>query len=176
MQPNLMEVPLMKKYTNVLVGIDGSEQSEMAFNKAVTIATQNDAALSLLSVINGERFPNTSTVGYGFIDRSVYDTSVSEMKKKLATYKQKAIDDGVKAVNMDVKIGNAKVELGSDYPRNNDIDLIVVGATGLNFIGRMLVGSTAAYVIKEAPCDVIVVKTDEDNQPVDLQKTTYPEI
>jgi len=85
----------MKKYTNVLVGIDGSEQSEMAFNKAVTIATQNDATLSLLSVINGERFPNTSTVGYGFIDRSVYDTSVSEMKKKLATYKQMAIDDGV---------------------------------------------------------------------------------
>ncbi|QER67209.1 universal stress protein [Paucilactobacillus nenjiangensis] len=171
-----MEVPVMSKYSNVLVGIDGSKQSEMALNKAISIAAQNGAILSLLSVINGERFPNTSTVGYGFIDRSVYDSSVSEMEKKLAEYKKTALAAGVKDVVTDVKIGNAKVELGNDYPQDNDVDLIVVGATGLNFIGRMIVGSTAAYVIRESPCDVIVVKTDENNQAVDLQKTTYPEI
>ncbi|WP_137598118.1 universal stress protein [Paucilactobacillus kaifaensis] len=166
----------MSNYQHVLVGIDGSKQSEMALDKAINVALQNNAKLSLLSVINGERFPNTSTVGYGFIDRSVYDGAVKEMEQKLSHYKQQAIDAGVTDVNLEVKIGNAKVELGSKYPKDHDIDLIVVGATGLNFIGRMIVGSTASYVVREADCDVIVVKTDQENQVVDLQKTTYPEI
>lgn len=167
---------MMSNYQHVLVGIDGSKQSEMALGKAINAALQNNAKLSLLSVINGERFPNTSTVGYGFIDRSVYDGAVKEMQQKLAHYQQQAKDAGVADVNLEVKIGNAKVELGSKYPKDHDVDLIVVGATGLNFIGRMIVGSTASYVVREADCDVIVVKTDKENKVVDLQKTTYPEI
>ncbi|WP_010623085.1 universal stress protein [Paucilactobacillus suebicus] len=166
----------MSSYKNILVGIDGSKQSEMALDKGIIAAMQNDAKLILLSVVNGERYPNTSTVGYGFIDRSVYDTAVNEMKKKLVEFKEKAESAGVKDVETEVKIGNAKLELGTDYPKAHDVDLIVVGATGLNVIGRMIVGSTSTYIIREAPCDVMVVKTDSDNKEVDLQRTTYPEI
>lgn len=166
----------MSSYKNILVGIDGSKQSEMALDKGIIAAMQNDAKLILLSVVNGERYPNTSTVGYGFIDRSVYDTAVNEMKKKLVEFKEKAESAGVKDVETEVKIGNAKLELGTDYPKAHDVDLIVVGATGLNVIGRIIVGSTSTYIIREAPCDVMVVKTDSDNKEVDLQRTTYPEI
>ncbi|WP_461241006.1 universal stress protein [Paucilactobacillus sp. N302-9] len=166
----------MSKYQNILVGIDGSKQSEMALDKAINLAVQSDATLSMVSVINGERFPNTSTIGFGFIDRDVYDQEVEQMEKQLAKYKEKAQKSGVKEVNTEVSIGNAKVVLATEYPKKHNVDLIVAGATGLNFIGRMIVGSTATFVIREAPCDVIIVKTDNDNQPVDLAKTTYPQI
>lgn len=166
----------MSKYQNILVGIDGSKQSEMALDKAINLAVQSDATLSMVSVINGERFPNTSTIGFGFIDRDVYDQAVEQMEKQLAKYKEKAQKSGVKEVNTEVSIGNAKVVLATEYPKKHNVDLIVAGATGLNFIGRMIVGSTATFVIREAPCDVIIVKTDNDNQPVDLAKTTYPQI
>lgn len=166
----------MSKYQNILVGIDGSKQSEMALDKAINLAVQSDATLSMVSVINGERFPNTSTIGFGFIDRNVYDQAVEQMEKQLAKYKEKAQKSGVKEVNTEVSIGNAKVVLATEYPKKHNVDLIVAGATGLNFIGRMIVGSTATFVIREAPCDVIIVKTDNDNQPVDLAKTTYPQI
>ena len=62
------------------------------------------------------------------------------------------------------------------YPKENDIDLIIIGATGLNVVGRLLVGSTAAYTIREAPCDVTVVKTNLKNQKLDIKETTYPEM
>lgn len=166
----------MSNYQHVLVGIDGSKQSEMALDKAIKAALQNGAKLSMISIINGERIPNTSTVGYGFIDPSIYDSAVKQMEEKLTEYAKKAKDAGVTDVHTNVSIGNAKIELGSDYPKANNVDLIVVGATGLNFIGRMIVGSTAAYIIREAPCDVVIVKTDSENKKVDLQKTTYPEI
>ena len=73
-------------------------------------------------------------------------------------------------------VGNAKVALTETYPVDHQIDLILVGATGLNTIGRMIVGSTTAYIVRQAPCDVIVVKTNGENKPVNLKQVTYPEI
>lgn len=163
-------------YQKILVGIDGSKQSDMAFGKAVEIALRNNAQLFLLSVINGERYPSTGPNGYGFVDHSIYESAVTEMKKRLGEYQEKAKKAGVKDVSIDVEIGNAKLELAEHYPNTHDIDLIVIGATGLNVVGRIIVGSTAAYTIREAPCDVTVVKTDLKNKKFKIKKDSYPEI
>ncbi|MBB1063586.1 universal stress protein [Limosilactobacillus fastidiosus] len=163
-------------YQKILVGIDGSKQSEMALAKAVDIAKMNNATLYLISVINGERYPTTSPSGFGFVDKSIYDSAVQTMNKRLAEEKQKAEKAGVKEVHTDVEIGNAKVELAEKFPKDNGIDLIVIGATGLNAIGRLIVGSTAAYTVRVAPCDVMVVKTDLDNKKLAIKESSYPEI
>lgn len=170
-----MEVSRMS-YQNILVGVDGSKQADMAFEKAVDIAKTNDAKLYLLSIINGERYPSTGPGGYGFVSHSIYDSAIETMQKKLADYKKKAEAAGIKDIKTDVKVGNAKVELAERYPKENGIDLIIIGATGLNVVGRLLVGSTAAYTIREAPCDVTVVKTNLKNQKLDIKETTYPEM
>ena len=139
----------MVEYKNVMVGVDGSKQSQAAFEKGLHVAKENGATLHLVSVINGEQYPSGSTLGYGFVDRGLYD---------------------------DVMIGNDKVELTESYPKDNHIDLIVIGASGLNVIGRMIVGSTAAYVVRQAPCDVTVVKTDSENKPISVKRASYPEL
>ena len=166
----------MSEYKNLLVGVDGSEQSKMAVQKAIDIAKRNNAKLHLLSIVNGERYPNTSTVGYGFVDRDIYKKATDEMTKELAEMKKKAEAAGVSDVVTDVKIGNAKMELTEGYAKEHDVDLILVGATGLNMIGRMIVGSTAAYVIRQADCDVMVIKTDENNKKLNVKIESYPEI
>lgn len=166
----------MAEYTNILVGIDGSEQSKVAFEKAVTVAKQNGATLHLVSVINGERYPSTGTLGYGFVDRGLYDDATKKMTATLAELKKRALAAGVQDVATVVKVGNAKVELTEGYPRDNQIDLIVIGVSGLNVIGRMVVGSTTAYVVRQAPCDVTVVKTDAKNVPLKIKRAAYPEI
>lgn len=163
-------------YQKILVGIDGSKQADMAFDKAVETAKLNKAQLYLLSVINGEKIPSGGPNGYSLVDRSIYQPAIDTMEKRLDEYKKKAQAAGITDVVTEVKVGNAKLELAENYPKNNGIDLIVIGATGLNMIGRLIVGSTAAYTIREAPCDVTVVKTDKDNKKVDLKKNSYLEI
>lgn len=163
-------------YQKILVGIDGSKQADMAFDKAVETAKLNKAQLYLLSVINGEKIPSGGPNGYSLVDRSIYQPAIDTMEKRLDEYKKKAQAVGITDVVTEVKVGNAKLELAENYPKNNGIDLIVIGATGLNMIGRLIVGSTAAYTIREAPCDVTVVKTDKDNKKVDLKKNSYLEI
>lgn len=163
-------------YRKILVGIDGSKQSDMAFQKAIEVAKQNNAKLYLLSVINGERYPTTGPSGYGFVSHSIYDSAVETMQGRLSDYKKKANEFGVSDVETTVEIGNAKVELAERFPKENGIDLIVMGATGLNVVGRLIVGSTAAYTIREAPCDVTVVKTDQNNKKLEIKESSYPEI
>lgn len=163
-------------YQKILVGIDGSKQADMAFDKAVETAKLNKAQLYLLSVINGEKIPSGGPNGYSLVDRSIYQPAIDTMEKRLDEYKKKAQAAGITDVVTEVKVGNAKLELAENYPKNNGIDLIVIGATGLNMIGRLIVGSTAAYTIREAPCDVTVVKTDKDDKKVDLKKNSYLEI
>lgn len=165
----------MAEYQNILVGIDGSKQSLLAFKKAVAIAQRNGARLHLLSVVNGEPYPSAITT-FGISDKGLYDKVVDKMKHLLADLTTQAQAAGVQDVKTSVVVGNAKVILTDTYPKNEDIDLILVGATGLNTIGRMIVGSTSAYIVRQAPCDVVVVKTDEDNQPVTFKQATYPEI
>ncbi|MEN2667564.1 universal stress protein [Listeria aquatica] len=43
-------------------------------------------------------------------------------------------------------------------------DLVLVGATGLSSTERMLLGSVTEYVAQNAPCDVIVVRSEAWNQ------------
>lgn len=164
----------MSVYKNVLVGIDGSKQAQMAFDKAVSVCKQNQAQLYLLCVINGEHYPTAA--GYGIVDKHMYDAAEAKMNKNLEELAKKAHDAGIENVHTEVVVGNAKVVLTEHYPKKHDIDLIVVGATGLNVIGRMIVGSTAAYVVRESPCDVMVVKTDQKNKEVHVDQVSYPEV
>ncbi len=55
--------------------------------------------------------------------------------------------------------------IARDIPQNLNIDLIMIGATGLNAVERLLIGSVTEYVTRTAVCDVLVVRTDLDNKP-----------
>lgn len=161
----------MSDYQHILVGIDGSKQSVMALDKAIDVAKRNHASIQLLSVVNGEHYPDAA--GYGIIDHDVYDKAKQKMTDLLGKMSQRAKDAGVTDVKADVMVGNVKLALTEQWPQNHDVDLLIVGATGLNVIGRMIVGSTAAYVVREAPCDVMVVKTDLDNKPYKVDESSY---
>ena len=99
----------MAEYKNVLVGIDGSKQSIMAFHKAIDIAKRNNSKLQLLSVVNGEHYPTAA--GYGIIDRDMYDAAVERMKKTLAELEQEAKKAGLAEVDTTVMVGNAKLAI-----------------------------------------------------------------
>lgn len=46
-------------------------------------------------------------------------------------------------------------------------DLIMSGTSGLNAVERFIVGSVSEAIVRHAPCDVLVVRTEE--MPNDFQ-------
>ena len=156
-------------YKNVLVGIDGSRPSKEAFYKAARIAKRDNASLHMLSVINGQRFPENTPKGYGFADNSIYQPAVDEMKRQLAEFEKVAKDQGISDVKTTVMIGSPKAELATKYPEEHDIDMLVLGGQGLNSVSKHVLGSTATYCVRVAKCDLTIVKTDNGNKLMEIK-------
>ncbi|MCU6392210.1 universal stress protein, partial [Enterobacter quasiroggenkampii] len=80
---------------------------------------------------------------------------------------------GLEKVSFSIEYGAPKTIIARDIPKAKKIDLIMIGATGLNAVERLLIGSVTEYVTRNALCDVLVVRTDLSNKPA-LASTKKP--
>lgn len=140
-------------YKNILVGIDGSKRAERAFETAVDLAKVFSAKLYLVWVVNRDRGMDSS---FG-VNEDFYQDFAKRTKKQLQIYLKKAQDKGADA-SATVIIGSIKTVLAYDFPDQHDIDLIVLGSTGINAVEKMLQGSHTDYIVRHAKADVLVVK------------------
>lgn len=152
---------MLQEYARILSPIDGSEEAELAFKKAVQVAVRNKAALIIAHVID-TRSVQTPT-GY---EGTYIDEIIEQAKVLLDDYQDYAYKQGLEKVETMIDYGSPKIEIASAIPSEKEIDLIMIGATGLNAVERLFVGSVSEYVIRNAPCDVLVVRTDLDNKLV----------
>ncbi|GAF38745.1 universal stress family protein [Agrilactobacillus composti DSM 18527 = JCM 14202] len=159
-------ISMLQEYTNILVPVDGSKEAELALNKAVQVAKLNKAHLDILNVLDTKQFIG----GYGGMlsGDAIYQISedAQDYLKNLAESIQSKYDIKDEDLAVHVRFGNPKTVISHDFPKDHKNDLIMIGATGLNAVERVLVGSVTEYVNQHALCDVLIVKTDEDNKPV----------
>ncbi|QEA32174.1 universal stress protein [Secundilactobacillus malefermentans] len=151
---------MLQQYKNILVPVDGSYEAELAFKKAVAVANRNDASLHLVHVVDTRAFQNISSFDTTMVEQ-VTDTA----KKTLDKYIEEAKTNGIDNVDYSIEYGAPKSIIANDIPKDLDIDLIMIGATGLNAVERLLIGSVTEYVTRTAICDVLVVRTDLENKP-----------
>ncbi|KRN29022.1 hypothetical protein IV38_GL001237 [Lactobacillus selangorensis] len=145
-------------YQNILVPFDGSHQANEALDKAIQIALINHSRLDILRVIESTQYH----VSFLRLPQPTDDLIVNLTKTtqvQLEDIKKEVERLGCPDVRVHVRFGNAKSVVGVDAPKDYQSDLIVMGAVGANNIGGRRAGSVAAYVVRQAPCDVIVVKT-----------------
>jgi nucleotide-binding universal stress UspA family protein len=149
-----------QQYKHILVPVDGSKEAELAFRKAVAVASRNDGAeLHLLHVIDTRAFQNISS-----FDTAMVEQVTETAKKTLDRYIEEAKNDGLENIAYSIEYGSPKSVIAQDVPKELHTDLIMIGATGLNAVERLLIGSVTEYVTRVAECDVLVVRTNTDNQ------------
>ncbi|MBO1306191.1 universal stress protein [Enterococcus sp. 669A] len=139
----------MKEYQKILVTVDGSPQSQKAFEEACHIAERNHAELHLLTVLDLTGFRGTaseSSVKLTEELQKIAERNVAELKA--------STDYPVEAK---VAAGNPKHEIVK-IAEDLGVDMIVIGETGLNRLERRVLGSTTVYVVNHAKCNVMVVK------------------
>lgn len=157
---------MAQQYKHILVPVDGSEEAELAFKKAVAVANRNgeDTELRLLHVVDTRAFQNISS-----FDSSMVEQVTETAKKTLDKYIEYAKNNGVKNVSYSIEYGAPKTIIARDVPKEMNADLIMIGATGLNAVERILIGSVTEFVTRTAICDVLVVRTDLNNKPIEVQ-------
>lgn len=145
---------MIDNYHKILVGIDGSVESTKAFDKAVAIALRNDAELILVNVIDLRAYQSLASYGSSVLA----DDTQRGAENLINDFAEDAKTAGVTKIKTRVEFGSPKVMIGQTLPKEEEADLIVLGATGLSYVERIFIGSVAQYIISRAPCDALIVR------------------
>ena len=145
----------------ILIATDGSQFGSRAIAKAgEIIAAQASAEVMVLTAYEVP----APVMSAPFVPMPVYSqTIVDELKRKaeqIAANAAKGIELSFPNVKVISKVvmdepGSAVVSAAEDW----NADLIVVGSHGHGFLGRIVLGSVSDFVVHNAPCSVMVVRT-----------------
>lgn len=141
----------MSVFMKILVPLDGSECSFNALEKAVQIAKKFNSKITLINVYSISIFRLTPSQVFESMKelRKSGEAVLEEGKEKI-----KSQDLQVTAI---IKEGHA-VERIVETAKENNFDLIVMGARGLSTFKQILLGSVSHGVTMHALCPVLIVK------------------
>ena len=141
----------MSIFEKILVPLDGSECSLRALEKAIEIAKKFNGKITLISVYNVSSFKVTPSQVFNYI---IEIRKAGESILEEATKIVKA--EGIQVEKV-VEEGHI-VERIVNKARDENFDLIVLGAQGISKIKEILLGSVSQGVISHSTCPVLVVK------------------
>jgi nucleotide-binding universal stress UspA family protein len=148
--PSGDEVHCRYPYETIVVGVDGSDYARAALDQAIEVATSQDAALHLVSVVE---LPSVQIDGQ--LDGPL-EVLESTAEQALEDGAERANDRGVDEVYTDIRIGSADRIL-RNYADDQAADLVVVGTHGRSGVDRLLLGSVSERVLRTATAPVLTV-------------------
>ncbi|MGM0169171.1 hypothetical protein IGI39_003487 [Enterococcus sp. AZ135] len=141
---------MKESYKRILVAVDSSEQARRAFQEAIEVTRRNDAHLYIL-IVSDTNHLGTEPYAVDHIVKEAHKAASAVVESL-----EESIPDDIfySTITDD---GNPKTKI-VEYAELEKIDLILMGATGTGTFSRLLLGSTTAYVVNNAPCNVMVVR------------------
>ncbi len=146
----------LRKFSKIVVAIDGSQQSIEAAEHGITMAKKDNAELFVMSVIHTPA--SMLTYGNEKSFREFLKKSKEETDGWFNTVRKKATEFGV-SVKTDIveeiySVPGAIIK----YAEERKSDIIVIGGTGRSGFKKFLLGSVSEDVVRYARCPVLVVK------------------
>jgi nucleotide-binding universal stress UspA family protein len=140
---------------SILFPTDFSEGSSQALQYAVDMAKRYGARLYLLHVIYDMAKAADWYVPHISMDE-MYKDIEGGAKKELERFGAEELSS-IKNIERSVATGTPHEEIVK-FANKNKMDLIIMGTYGRKGIDRMIFGSTAAQVVRYAPCPVLTVR------------------
>ena len=159
--------------TKILVGVDGSKNSEKALDYALEIAEKFSASVLILNVFQPppefgyqantfSQFPMSGYPQDTIGNQSNNSAFIIDLRKVHEAVLSKAAERVIKLkpmlkITTELKEGNISSQI-IETAANGGFDLIVVGHLGESEIKEFLLGSTSEKVVHQARCAVLIVK------------------
>src|SRR4051812_19537561 len=148
-------------YRRILVPVDGSATAMLGLTHAVGLAKALGARIRLLTVVDELLIPSVDA--YAPVDLANRIAVLKEGSKKVldaaaAFVAESAVDPEEALVETHGEpVSSAILRDAKDW----GADLIVMGTHGRRGLTRLLVGSDAERVLRDAPAPVLLVRTDD---------------
>ena len=142
---------IKKKFSKILVPLDGSKNSIRGLEMAISLARQCEATITGVYTLHAP--PHSEFRGVGSVEKSLN----REVKKFMADAKLLAAKHGVvfddRILRGDIGYNIVKYAQG-----RGNFDMIVIGSRGRSSTKEMFFGSVSNYVIHAAKIPVLIVK------------------
>jgi len=135
-----------------LCAVDGSTAAKKAFDASLRMLRRDQDELYLVSV------QDSSALEELFSNLDAKSKRRHELEKLVDEYVKTAKEQGFRNVTSRVLVGGSARDVITDEAEKERCDVVVIGARGHTKLSRMLIGSVSDYVVKHAPCSVMVVK------------------
>ena len=136
---------------NILCPVDRSPSSLQAFDRAVAIARWRGARLHLLEVVESQPADRIDPNQAGMLNDTRADLE-RDLRQMLVS--RRASDVKVEIL---MRTGNVVQEI-LGQARATRADLIVIGSHGRGGVQRLVLGSVAEKVLRQATCPVLTVR------------------
>jgi len=128
----------------ILVGYDGSNSAKEALNLAKTHAKAFGASVAVV----------TSMEKGSEGQREEISQSEKGLEWAKSLFEENKIDCDTHLLIRGLSPGEDIVE----FAKENQVDEIIVGVKRRSKVGKLLMGSTAQFIILQAPCPVVSIK------------------
>ena len=158
-------------FQRILVAIDGSATANRGLKAAFELARDEHASVDILHVVDGAAMvPYMSDTGYipgDYLDRFVEEAR-EKGRKVLAKAEKQAAEMAIKARGVLVETaGTSVAQVILEQARKLRSDVIVLGTHGRRGLRRIVMGSDAEAVLREAKVPVLLVRAPEpSSRPV----------
>lgn len=153
----------MFRCQTIVCPTDLSPAAEPALQIARSLARDTGAKLILAAFVPSP--PYTVDAYLPLADAAVLAT---DMKRELSLLAERVNDVPVELI---VEIGDPGAGI-VHVAGETHADLIVMGTHGRTGLARMLMGSVAEYVVRNAPCPVLTIKAGIAPQPSSVEAVT----
>lgn len=145
----------MSLYQNILVAVDLTDESPMVLNKALDLAKQYDAKISMVHVIE------PIAIGYAVEVSSIDIEGLHEEASRQAKQSLEELgeDVGIPSERLYNLLGNPGREI-RELAKKIEADLVVLGGHARHG-WEVLFGSTSTEVSHGIQCDMLVVRIPE---------------
>ena len=145
----------MKRFKNILLVCDFEVKQQMAVERAVSLAKQNEAHLTVCTVVRD--LPADARMLITVMPpQELFEMVIVDHREKIDALAAEIRRQGV-AVSSEVVIGTPFIEVIRRVLRDKH-DLVIVAAEGRGGLKERLFGSTSMHLMRKCPCPVWVVK------------------
>ncbi|WP_172188255.1 universal stress protein [Lentilactobacillus kribbianus] len=141
-----------QNFKRILVGVDDSEDAQLAFRYAIHEARENKATLIIASVLEHDEMNI-----YQALDKDYIHGEREALMNHIEKYRQLALRAGVEKVDTIISEGEAGETIVKEIIPAVDPDLLIIGSMSKQGIKKYF-GSQAAYMAKYSPISVMVVR------------------
>ena len=145
----------------ILVAVDPSQHAQEAIRFVASVAWPKASVIYLIHVIEMKHasplIPSDGPSSWDRVISQARGKMVTEARRFLEDTKKKMFEQSSFHIQPLIVEGLPGAEI-LQAVQDNQIDLVILGTRGLSNVKRFLLGSTSDWVMRDAPCSVLLVR------------------